>query len=172
MRRLVHECRQRGVPWVFDPAHQLPHLSGDDLVDGSRGAWVLIGNDYELEMIQHRTGCTMDELKQLSDLVVTTLGRQGSRIDTRTASHEIPAAAARAEVDPTGAGDAYRSGLVAGLLRGLDIPTAGAVASLAATYAVEQVGTIEHGYSHGEFDERFEASFRRALPAEFWQPVS
>ena len=172
MRRLVRECRDRGVPWVFDPAHQLPHLSGDDLVDGARGAWVLIGNDYELEMIQHRTGCTMDELKQLSEMVVTTLGRDGSRIETATASHAIAPAPARAEVDPTGAGDAYRSGLVAGLLRGLDIPTAGAVASLAATYAVEQVGTIEHGYSHEEFGERFEGAFGARLPAEFWAPVS
>jgi adenosine kinase len=172
MRRLVRECRESGVPWVFDPAHQLPHLSGDDLVDGSRGAWVLIGNDYELEMIQHRTGCTMQELKKLSELVVTTLGREGSRIETATASHGIAPAPARAEVDPTGAGDAYRSGLVAGLLRGLDIPTAGAVASLAATYAVEQVGTIEHGYSPEEFGERFKGAFGGRLPAEFWAPVS
>jgi adenosine kinase len=172
MRRLVRECRDRGVPWVFDPAHQLPHLSGDDLVDGSRGAWVLIGNDYELEMIQHRTGCTMEELKQLSELVVTTLGREGSRIESSTASHVIAPAPARAEVDPTGAGDAYRSGLVAGLLRGLDIPIAGAVASLAATYAVEQVGTIEHGYSHQEFVERFKGAFGVPLPVELWPPVS
>jgi adenosine kinase len=172
MRRLVRECRERGVPWVFDPAHQLPHLSGDDLVDGSRGAWVLIGNDYELEMIQHRTGCTMEELKQLSELVVITLGREGSRIESRTASHAIAPAPARAEVDPTGAGDAYRSGLVAGLLRGLDIPTAGAVASLAATYAVEQVGTIEHGYSHVEFGERFKEAFGVPLPLHLWPPVS
>ena len=172
MRRLVRECRERGVPWVFDPAHQLPHLSGDDLVDGSRGAWVLIGNDYELEMIQHRTGCTMDELKQLSELVVITLGREGSRIESRTASHAIAPAPARAEVDPTGAGDAYRSGLVAGLLRGLAVPAAGAVASLAATYAVEQVGTIEHGYSHEEFGERFKEAFGVPLPPELWPPVS
>ena len=172
MRRLVRECRERGVPWVFDPAHQLPHLSGEDLVDGSRGAWVLIGNDYELEMIQHRTGCTMKELMELSELVVTTLGREGSRIETSTSSHSIRPAPARVEVDPTGAGDAYRSGLVAGLLRGLDVPTAGAVASLAATYAVEQVGTIEHGYSHEDFDNRFEEAFGARLPAGFWAPLS
>src|SRR5207245_7590964 len=80
MLRLVHECRDRGVRWVFDPAHQLPHLSGEDLIDGARGARVLIGNDYELELIQHLTGRTMDELMELSELIVITLGRQGSRI--------------------------------------------------------------------------------------------
>jgi len=114
----------------------------------------------------------MEELKQLSELVVTTLGREGSRIDAGAESHVITAAPARTEVDPTGAGDAYRSGLVAGLLRGLDVPTAGAVASLAATYAVEQVGTIEHGYSHREFSERYKGAFGAQLPKEFWPPVS
>jgi adenosine kinase len=172
MLRLVHECRQRGVRWVFDPAHQLPHLSGEDLIDGARGAWVLIGNDYELEMIQHRTGLTMDELMGLSELIVTTLGREGSRIDKAKRSHVIAAAPARVESDPTGAGDAYRAGLVAGLLRGLDIDTAGAVASLAATYAVEQVGTIEHAYSREEFSIRFHEAFATALPRTFWGPAA
>jgi adenosine kinase len=170
MLRLVHECRQRGVRWVFDPAHQLPHLSGEELVDGARGAWVLIGNDYELEMIQHRTGLTMEELQRLSEIVVTTLGREGSRIDAESGSHVIAAAPARTESDPTGAGDAYRSGLVAGLLRGLDIPTAGSVASLAATYAVEQVGTIEHKYSREQFSDRYHSAFGAALPNRFWSP--
>jgi adenosine kinase len=172
MHRLVRECRGRGVRWVFDPAHQLPHLSGEDLLDGARGAWVLIGNDYELEMIQHRTGCTMEQLLELSELVVTTLGRQGSRIDYGKQSDTVKAAPARVESDPTGAGDAYRAGLVAGLLRGLDIPTAGAVASLAATYAVEQVGTIEHSYSRGEFSARYREAFGAALPERMWAPVS
>ena len=171
MLRLVRECRERGVPWVFDPAHQLPHLSGDDLLGGARGAWVLIGNDYELELIQQRTGRTMNELKELSELVVTTLGRDGSRIDYGTQSHAIPSAPARAESDPTGAGDAYRAGLVAGLLRGLDIPTAGTVASLAATYAVEQVGTIEHRYSRAQFSERYRDAFGKPLPDAFWGPA-
>ena len=172
MLRLVRECRQRGVRWVFDPAHQLPHLSGEDLLDGARGAWVLIGNDYELEMIQHRTGCSMDELRQLSEIVVTTLGREGSRIDSGSTSHVISAAPPRVEFDPTGAGDAYRSGLVAGLLRGLDIPTSGSVASLAATYAIEQVGTIEHRYTHDEFSDRYRDAFGAALPDRLWPPVS
>jgi adenosine kinase len=172
MLRLVHECRQRDVRWVFDPAHQLPHLSGEDLLDGANGAWVLIGNDYELEMIQHRTGRTMEQLLDLSDHVVTTLGREGSRIDRGAQSYVVGAAPARVESDPTGAGDAYRAGLVAGLLRGLDIPTAGAVASLAATYAVEQVGTIEHTYSRDEFSDRYRAAFGSKLPKEFWAAVS
>ena len=172
MLRLVHECRQRHVRWVFDPAHQLPHLSAHDLEDGARGAWVLIGNDYEMELIQQRTGRTLEGLKELAEIVVTTLGREGSRIDSGPDSHAIPAAAARIESDPTGAGDAYRSGLVAGLLRGLDPPAAGRVASLAAAHVVEQVGTIEHGYTPEEFKSRYLKAFGKPLPGLFWRGSS
>jgi adenosine kinase len=168
MARLVRECRERRVRWVYDPAHQLPHSSRETLEDGARGAWILIGNDYELQLIMDRTGRDMAGLLELADLVVTTLGRSGSRIDTRDGCHQIPPAQARREVDPTGAGDAYRAGIVAGLLRGLDVATAGRVASLAAAYAVEHTGTVEHAYQPAEFEERYRESFGEDLPAGFW----
>jgi adenosine kinase len=168
MIRLVRECRERAMRFVFDPAHQLPRLSPEDVAEGARGAWILIGNDYELELIMQRTGHSMAELVELAEIVVTTLGREGSRIATRAATIDIPAAPARAEADPTGAGDAYRSGLVAGLLRGLELDQAGRVASLAATYAVEQVGTMEHTYTAAEFSNRFKEAFGAPVPAKFW----
>jgi adenosine kinase len=164
MFRLVRECREAGVRWIFDPAHQLPHMSGSDLVAGARGAWILIGNDYELELIRQRTARGEEGLLDLAQIVVTTLGRHGSRIATRDGAFEIPAAPARVEVDPTGAGDAYRAGLASALLRGLDVERAGRVAGLAATYAVEQVGTIEHHYSWDEFKARYQESFGEPLP--------
>lgn len=168
MKRLVHECRERGIRFVFDPAHQLPMMGAEDVTDGTRGAWIVIGNDYELELIQERTRHDTAGLLDLAQIVVTTLGRQGSRIATRDGSAVIPAAPAEQEVDPTGAGDAYRAGLVAGLLRGLRLEEAGRVASLAATYAVERVGTIEHAYEREEFNRRYHAAFGEELPARFW----
>ena len=159
MFRLVRECREAGVRWVFDPAHQLPHMTGDDLEEGSRGAWIVIGNDYELELIRQRTGRDQDGLLQLAEIVVTTLGREGSRIATREGEFEIPSAPAEREVDPVGAGDAYRAGLVFGLLTGKDVAGAGRIASLAATYAVEQTGTIEHRYTREEFAARYRAAY-------------
>jgi adenosine kinase len=168
MKRLVHECRERGIPFVFDPAHQLPMMSAEDVIDSTRGAWMVIGNDYELELIQQRTARDVAGLLELAEIVVTTLGREGSRIATRQNTVEIPAAKPVRESDPTGAGDAYRAGLVAGLLRGLDLEAAGRVASLAATYAVEQVGTIEHDYTPSEFAGRYKESFGAALPNKFW----
>src|SRR6202158_406186 len=169
MKRLVHECREREVRFIFDPAHQLPMMSADDVTDSTRGAWIVIGNDYELELIEQRTSRDEKGLLELAEMVVTTLGRHGSRIATRQQTIEIPAAPTSREADPTGAGDAYRAGLVAGLLRGLDPADAGRVASLAATYAVEQVGTIEHGYTQMELSRRYREAFGTALPERFWR---
>ena len=156
MFRLVRECREAGVRWVFDPAHQLPHMSAEDLEEGSRGAWIVIGNDYELELIRQRTGRDEAALLELAQMVVTTLGREGSRIATRDGTFEIPPAPARKEVDPVGAGDAYRAGLVFGLLSGGGVDRAGRIGSLAATFAVEQTGTAEHHYTKDEFAARYQ----------------
>jgi adenosine kinase len=163
MFRLVRECRDAGVRWVFDPAHQLPHMSAEDLVEGARGAWMLIGNDYEVQLIQERTGRDVAGLLELSEMVVTTLGREGSRVATRERTVEIPAAPARTEADPVGAGDAYRAGLVHGLLTGRSLEESGRIASLAGSYVVEQTGTIEHRYTREEFDARYLESFGAAL---------
>jgi adenosine kinase len=171
MMRLAGECRDRALPFVFDPAHQLPRLPAEDVAEGARGAWILIGNDYELQLIMERTGRDMAGLGKLAEIVVTTLGREGSQIATHAGTVDIPPAPAVRESDPTGAGDAYRAGLVAGLLRGLDLETAGKVASLAATYAVEQVGTVEHSYTPAEFSQRYKEAFSAALPEKFWQPL-
>lgn len=168
MKRLVGECRERGVRFVFDPAHQLPMMEAADVTNGTQGAWIVIGNDYELELIQERTKHDTQGLLDLAQIVVTTLGRHGSRIATRDGVTEIPSAPAVKEVDPTGAGDAYRAGLVAALLRGLGLPEAGRVAALAATYAVERVGTIEHAYDRGEFSGRYAHAFGQELPERFW----
>ena len=168
MMRLSRECRERRVRFVFDPAHQLPHLSGSDLDTAATGAWILIGNDYEIELVKERMSCDDGRLLECAEMVVTTLGRLGSRIASADGIEEIPPAPARSEVDPTGAGDAYRAGLVAGLLRGLDVATAGRVASLAATYAIEQVGTAEHAYTKQEFAGRYGDAFGAELPRGFF----
>ena len=168
MKRLVHECRERRIRFVFDPAHQLPMMSAEDVIDSTRDAWIVIGNDYELELIEQRTTRDVAGLLELAEIVVTTLGRRGSRIATRQKTVEIPAVSPVRESDPTGAGDSYRSGLVAGLLRGLDLEAAGRVGALAATYVIEQVGTIEHDYTPAEFARRYKESFGAELPEKFW----
>ncbi|HEX6487831.1 MAG TPA: carbohydrate kinase family protein [Candidatus Dormibacteraeota bacterium] len=164
--RLARECQERGVRFVYDPAFEIKDLSGEALADGARGAWIVIGNDYEMELLSQKTGRAPTDLG--AELVVTTLGRQGSVIEVGGLRHEIPPAPPTREVDPTGAGDAYRAGLAVGLLRGLDVPAAGRVASLAATWAVEQVGTVEHTYTPAEFTARYAEAFGSALPDTFF----
>src|SRR2546426_8321506 len=168
MKRLVGECRDRGVRFVFDPAHQMPMMKAEDVMDSANGAWMVIGNDYELELIQQRCQRDIDGLLELAQIVVTTLGRHGSRITTLEGSVDIPAAPSVREADPTGAGDAYRSGLVAGLLRGPDLEAAGRRAAPAPPYSVGHRGALRHHYTRAEFSERYRESFGAALPDRFW----
>ena len=169
MRRLAREGHERGVRVVYDPAFQLTYLTADDIARGADGAWILIGNDYEIELIARATGRDEAGLADWAEMVVSTFGRKGSRIASKQGVHEIPAAPAHEEADPTGAGDAYRAGLVTGLLRGLDPSAAGRVAALAATYAVEHVGTVEHSYTPEEFTARYRDAFAEDLPGSFWR---
>jgi adenosine kinase len=163
MFRLVRECRERGIRWVWDPAHQLPHMTRKDLEEGCRGAWIVIGNDYEMELIQQRTHRDVAGLLYMANMVVTTFGRDGSTISTREGEFFTPATPARTEVDPVGAGDAYRAGLLFGLLCGRTIIEAGRIASVAATYVIEQKGTIEHSYSLKDFEQRYKTSYDESL---------
>lgn len=168
MARLVRECRDRRVRWVYDPSHQLSSMSTDDLADGIQGAWILIGNDYEIELIQQRTGWSVDALTERCEMVVTTRGRHGSQLATRDGVIDVAAAPARTEADPTGAGDAYRAGLVASLLQGLAPHQAGMVGSLAAAYVVEHMGTVEHLYTREEFAIRFADAYGTSLPRQLF----
>lgn len=163
MEQLVRECREAGVRFVYHPAHQLPHLDAASLVENARGAWMLIGNDYEIGLIQERTGLDLAGLLQLVEMVVTTLGKDGSEIATRERTVRIPAAPVSRVEDPVGAGDAFLGGLVHGLLAGRSLEEAGRVAALAGAYAVEVVGAMPRHYTRQEFEERYRRSFQAAL---------
>ncbi len=128
--------------------------------------------DRQRLRVQQRTRRDVAGLLELAEIVVTTLGRHGSRIATRERTVEIPPALTAHETDPTGAGDAYRSGFVAGLLRGLELESAGRVASLASTYAVEHVGTIEHSYTSDEFKNRYQEAFGAPLDERFYRSTN
>ena len=166
VRRYTAECRELGLPYVHDLGMSLPILTDDDIVDGLTGCEVLIGNDYEMALITERTGFDRDELRRRARIIVTTFGEKGAEIDRQGEVHVIPAAPADPMVDPTGAGDAFRSGLVVGLTRGFPLPVAGRIAALAATYAVEHLGTQAHSYTVAEFTERFNRTFPDVPPLD------
>lgn len=162
-RAIVRHCReakQAGVPLIFDPSFQVTALDGEALRESARGAEVVLVNDYEFAVFREKTGLQERDLLSLARVWVVTLGERGSRLLVRGGERlEIPPVPARRVVDPTGAGDAYRSGFVAGLLRGLDLATCGRMGSVAAVYAVESYGTQAHRFTREEFARRYHEAF-------------
>jgi adenosine kinase len=160
----IDQARAMGARIVFAPAQQIPSLSDETLVHGLDAAWLVVGNDYELELVRSRTGRDLAALASRATVAVTK-GGQGSEIHDHGEVLEIPPAAARQVVDPTGAGDAYIAGLLSGLRRGLDLEVAGRMGALAATYVVEEQGTQSHVYDAEAFGRRFREVFGAELVA-------
>lgn len=148
-----------GSKLVFDPAQQIPILSSENIEEGIELAHMVIGSDYEFAMMEKKTGLTVDDITKRAVITVVTYGEKGSEIRANGDRVEIPIAQTSDVVDPTGGGDAYRAGLLKGLLVGLDLPVVGRLAAQAATYAVEKHGTQEHSYDAEAFIGRFERSF-------------
>jgi adenosine kinase len=148
-----------GIPFVFDPGQGLPMFGAQELNRFVELAEVVAVNDYEGKMLTQRTGLSEDEIAARVRALVITRGAEGSLIMTGGTRLEIPAAAPLALVDPTGCGDAYRAGLLHGLLHGVDWPTTGRIASLMGAIKIESPGTQNHFFDPQSFSERFVASF-------------
>ncbi|MEY3990605.1 MAG: hypothetical protein RI985_1686, partial [Chloroflexota bacterium] len=163
MARYVSECRQMGVPFLFDPGKQTPRLTAEQILDGLNGAYALIGNDYEFAMMSQMTGKSEQDLIDSVPLTVLTRGEKGSLIsDARFGSRvvtEIDVAPVDEVRDPTGAGDAYLAGFVYGLSQGLPSESCGKIASLAGAYAIEHHGCQEHQYTPAQFYARYVAAY-------------
>ena len=160
MRRLPGFYREKGVPYIFDPGQQLPVLTGNDLLAAIEGSFACITNDYELNMICKATGKSEDELVGRTLWLVTTLGADGALIRGADGTEtRIPAVPPRQILDPTGAGDAHRAGLLKGLLHGLTMPDAAKLGSVSASFCLEKMGTQEHEYTPEVFRQRYEATF-------------
>jgi len=154
MASYSHGCRERGIGYIFDPGQSLPMWDETELVGCIDGSSVLISNDYELEMIGSKTGLKMPALLEMTGAVVTTMGEAGSRVVTPEGLVDIPSVKARQVVDPTGAGDAYRAGLIAGLLDGRDLEQSALMGAVCASFAIEHYGTQGYRFSRQEFDGR------------------
>lgn len=163
MVKYVKECRTLKIPYLYDPAFQIATFSPEELKEGITGAAILIGNDYEISLIESRLEISHDELLTMTPIVITTLGAKGSIIETRKESIHIKPAKPKNTSDPTGAGDAYRGGFLAGYLRKFDLVTCGQMGSVAAAYTVETYGTQTHTFTKKEFTNRYELNFGSRL---------
>lgn len=159
MRAYVRECKELGIPYIYDPSQQTIRLSGDDLCEGLDGALLLTVNEYEFSLIQEKTGLSEQEIIDRVGGVVVTLGASGSRLLIDGVEVTVPIVAPKQIVEPTGAGDAYRAGLMRGIQLGLPWATAGRMGALAAAYVLEQYGPQNHYYTRQEFVDRYRQMF-------------
>jgi len=166
MVKYPQECKELGIPYIYDPSQQIIRLSGEELRQGAHGSKVLILNDYEYEMMKKKTEMSDDEMRSLAEVLIVTRGEEGSTIYLADRHIDVPAAPPTRSEDPTGVGDAYRAGIIKGMVHNLPWEITGRLASLAATYVIECHGTQNHTYSAREFVERFRDLFGPAQELE------
>lgn len=151
--------KERKIKYIFDPGQQIPVLSKDHLLEMITGSEILIVNDYELQLIEKAVDLTKPELLNLTKAVIVTMGEKGSLVCKNGQEISIPVARAKKVVDPTGAGDAYRAGLIKGLISQQGLQVAAQMGSTIASFAVECYGTQEHHFTADDFQERYQKNY-------------
>jgi adenosine kinase len=159
MHAYVAECKARGLPYVFDPSQQTVRMNGEELCNGLSGCFLLAANEYEFSLIQQKTGLSELDILDRVDGLLVTKGADGSWFILDGKEEHIPAVPTEHMVDPTGAGDAYRAGVLRGIQLGLPPYLGGRIGALAATYTLEHVGTQKHHFTPAEFVGRFRQHF-------------
>ena len=157
------QFKTAGIPFIFDPGQGRPMFGGAELTAFIDQATYVTVNDYECELLQERTGMSPLDIAKRVDALVVTLGAKGSHIYTKGKRIEIPTAKIAAAVDPTGCGDAYRAGLLYGLMNNKDWETTGRIAALMGAIKIEHHGTQNHRFDREEFAARFKAEFGFAM---------
>jgi adenosine kinase len=159
MQAYVAECQSRGLNYVFDPSQQTVRMNGKELRSGLTGCFLLTANEYEFSLIQQKTGLSEADILDCAGGLLVTKGADGSWFLMDGQEEHIPAVPPDCLVDPTGAGDAYRAGLLRGIQLGLPPRIAGRIGALAATYALEHIGSQKHSFTPAEFVCRFRQHF-------------
>ena len=163
---MLNHCRQfhaAGIPFVFDPGQGMPLFSGEELLEMVELADYLTLNDYEAELLQARTGQSLEALAARVKCLVVTRGEAGSLFYVEGRQIDIPVVAASAVVDPTGCGDAFRAGLLYGIARGWDWETTGQLASVMGAIKIEQRGGQNHTPTREEIADRLKTAFGKTL---------
>ena len=159
MLQHAREFHEAGIPFVFDPGQGLPMYNGEELLDFINKADYIAVNDYEGEMLQDRTGRNLESLANNAKALIITLGAQGSIIYAGGKRYEIPCVKPKAIVDPTGCGDAYRAGLLYGIVNNFDWQTTGQLGSLMGSLKIAQRGGQNHQFSRDEIGQYYFESF-------------
>lgn len=165
MRRQVEQCQQYNLRLFYDVGQQVSNIDAKDIEAGLQASELLIVNDYELNLICHKTGRSEKELKTMLPVVVTTLGEEGSLIEGARVRKPIKIGVVKPAkaVDPTGAGDAYRAGFLHGYIRGWQLKDCGQLGAVCAAYAIEKLGTQAHKFSPADVATRYHRAFNEKL---------
>jgi len=159
MLQHAQQFADANIPFIFDPGQGLPMFDGAELLSFvEKATWVAV-NEYESKMLEERTGKSAYEIAEMVDALIITKGAEGSLIYTKDHRYEIPTASVAKINDPTGCGDAYRAGLLYGILNELDWEKTGRIAALMGAIKIESNGTQNHNFTLDEFKQRFEKEF-------------
>lgn len=159
MQQHAREFHETGIPFIFDPGQGLPMYNGEELLDFIERADYIAVNDYEGQMLQDRTGCNLESLASKVKALIITLGAQGSIIYADGNTFEIPCVPPTEIIDPTGCGDAYRAGLLYGIVHDMDWSTAGRLGSLMGSLKISRRGGQNHQFSRDEIDQYYFENF-------------
>jgi adenosine kinase len=159
MKAYVTECKESSIQYIYDPSQQIIRLGSDDLMNGIDGCFLLAVNEYELSMIEEKTGLSRSTVIAKAGALVMTRGELGAEIYIDDSCIVIPPVPPRKIADPTGAGDAFRGGLIRGIQLGFPWSISGRMGALASTYVLENVGTQSHNYTRAEFVDRYRENF-------------
>lgn len=159
MLQHAQQFAEHGIPFIFDLGQAMPLFNGDDLAWFIARARYLTLSDYEARVVCERTGRSLEELAQKVEALVVTLGADGSDIYTKGNKIHIPVAKAHQVIDPVGCGDAYRGGLLYGLVNQLDWETSGRLASVMGALKVEQTGAQNYVVDRAGIADRFFESY-------------
>ncbi len=163
MQQHAQEFADAGVPFIFDPGQGMPMFSGDELLELLDLATWATFNDYESALMQEVTGLSLEKIAERVDALIITLGGDGSKIYTEGKCIDIPSAKAKELKDPTGCGDAYRAGLLYGIMNDYEWEDTGRIASLLGSIKIEHHGTQNHSFTLEQFKARYKESFGRTF---------
>lgn len=155
----AQQCVDAGIPFMFDPGQGLPMFDGEELLKLIDQATYVCVNDYESQLLQERTKLSMQQIAEKVDAAIVTRGGEGSVIHADSKSIDIPAVKATSVQDPTGCGDAYRGGLIYGVMNNLSWEVTGRIAALMGAIKVAHAGTQNHKYSLDEFKQQYKQEF-------------
>ena len=155
----AQQLHEANIPFIFDPGQGLPMFDGEDLMKFTEQATYIALNDYEAQLFQDRTKLSPHELAEHVEALIITKGSEGSHIYTEDKRIDIPCAKAEKLADPTGCGDAYRAGLMHGIMHGKDWEETGRIASLLGAIKIEQHGTQNHIFTEETFKQLYRANF-------------